>query len=186
MQLRPQKAHSPGSRQSCWRRASECHTSPAHSSCCWSPPLQEKTGQKERIKNRSGLGLRKPGTWSVPGWCLIIRLLTLAPGQSQAGSQLSQEKLLMTFTFTTAAGGEKLLFPFKARRQTQTIYTLCYLLQHLDLKLTWEKLRKTDADFLFLNLPVKSTFPYRSWICGARPSLKRYKLCMTTYTKQIK
>lgn len=181
MQPRPQKAHSPGSRQSCWRRASECHTSPAHSSCCWSPPLQENTGQKERIKNRSGLGLRKPGTWSVPGWCLIIRLLTLAPGQSQAGSQLSQEKLLMTFTFTTAAGGGKLLFPFKARRQTQTIYTLCYLLQHLDLKWTREKLRKTDAD-----LPVKSTFPYRSWICGARPSLKRYKLCMTTYMKQIK
>lgn len=25
-------------------------------------------------------------------------------------------------------------------------------------------------------LPVKSTFPYRSWICGARPSLKRYRL----------
>lgn len=55
MQLHPPRAHWPGSHQSCWRRASGFHTFPAHSSCCWSPPLGERR-QKEQIH---GLGWKK-------------------------------------------------------------------------------------------------------------------------------
>lgn len=54
VQPRPQTAHWPGCRRSCWRRASGCRTSPARSSCCWSPPLWETTGQTERVS-----GLRR-------------------------------------------------------------------------------------------------------------------------------
>lgn len=46
-------------------------------------------------------------------------------------------------------------------------------------------MRRADAGLCWA-LPVKSTFPYRSWICGARPSLKRYRLRMATATQQRK
>lgn len=96
--------------------------------------------------------------------------------ESQAESQLSQEKLLMAFIFTTAA-------PFSfLRMQTNSkqfrLWATFATWKHLDLK---REMRKTDTD-LCLGLPVKSTFPYKSWICGARPSLKRYRLWMTTGT----
>lgn len=46
-------------------------------------------------------------------WLVFNNQITDSRTESQAGSRVSQEKLLMTLTFTTAAGWEKKLpFPF--------------------------------------------------------------------------
>lgn len=42
--------------------------------------------------------------------------------------------------------------------------------------LNGDRNKRTSGTDLDSGSPVKSTFPYRSWICGARPSLNRYRL----------
>lgn len=202
MQLRPQRAHWPGSRRSCWRRASGCHTSPAHSSCCWSPPLREKTEQKQQInwlrwkktktreEERSGLGLgsERPRRRTVPGSWAIIRFLTPGAKRELDRHRKKLSQLLMTFTFPAAPPQHRLLknkdlcSSCSSRVQTNSTQFKLRCVNFADICNIWisNGIKGLKGDRNEENwcsdLPVKSTFPYRSWICGARPSLNRYRL----------
>lgn len=153
MQLHPLRAHWPESHQSCWRRASGSHTSPAHSSCCWSPPLREE--RENRFRGGSCVIIR------VPIWFWDRK-----PGRNRKDISCSSCSVKSTELFTLSH--ESLLFHVNSVQFKNTL--------SIPPKGISSWLRMRILDDIVMDLPVKSTFPYRSWIWGARPSLNKYRL----------